>query len=51
MEAVAALLDLRRDRLKYGRGSFEFRTDGRVFTFHNRCEQLWQEERFKLGRR
>ena len=33
-------------------GSFESTyPDGRVFTFHGRCEQLWQEERYKPGRR
>jgi hypothetical protein len=33
-------------------GSFEFRyPDGRVFTFHGRCEQLWQEERHQVRRR
>ena len=33
-------------------GSFESTyPDGRVFTFHGRCEQLWQEERDKPGRR
>lgn len=29
--------------------SFEFRyADGRAFTFHDRCEQLWQEERHRM---
>jgi len=33
-------------------GSFEFRyPDGRVFTFHGRCEQLWEEERHQVRRR
>lgn len=32
-------------------GSFEFRYPaGRVFTFHSRCEQLWQEERHQVRR-
>jgi hypothetical protein len=32
--------------------SFELRyPDGRVFTFHGRCEQLWQEERHQVRRR
>jgi hypothetical protein len=32
-------------------GSFEFKyPDGRVLTFHARCEELWQQERHQ-GRR
>ena len=32
-------------------GSFEFQyPDGRVLTFHGRCEQLWQEERHEVRR-
>jgi len=32
-------------------GSFQFTyPDGRVFTFHDRCEQLWQEERHQVRR-
>lgn len=32
-----------------GARSFEFRyADGRVLTFHRRCEQLWQEERHQI---
>lgn len=32
-------------------GSFAFQyPDGRVFTFHDRCEQLWQEERHQVRR-
>jgi len=33
-------------------GSFQFAyPDGRVLTFHDRCEQLWQEERHEVRRR
>ena len=32
-------------------GSFEFKyPDGRVLTFHGRCEELWQEERHEVRR-
>jgi hypothetical protein len=32
-------------------GSFEFKyPDGRRFAFHDRCEQLWQEERHQARR-
>ncbi len=33
-------------------GSFEFKyPDGRVLAFHERCEQLWEEERHHPRRR
>ena len=33
-------------------GSFAFRyPDGRVLTFHGRCEQLWREERNQMRHR